>query len=75
MESTHINPQVHNGTQKIFNLESQPLTETDLLECINSLKIKNCEGYDRIPQRILSEGAMYLIEPPEGSFQINFQKK
>ena len=74
VESTRINPQVHNGTQKIFNIESQPLSETDLLECINSLKIKNCEGYDRIPQRILSEGAMYLIKPLKGLFKLIFEK-
>ena len=28
------------------------MTAIDIYECVKQLKIKNCEGYDRIPQRI-----------------------
>ena len=32
-------------------------------ECLNELKIKNCEGFDRIPLRILKSGAPILCRP------------
>ena len=32
------------------------MDESSMRECITNLKIKNSEGYDRIPQRILKEG-------------------
>ena len=39
------------------------MTDADIKECLNNIKIKNCEGYDRIPQRILVDGAIILAEP------------
>ena len=39
------------------------MTDTDILESLRSIKIKNCEGFDRIPQRILVDGADELISP------------
>ena len=31
--------------------------------CIRSIKVKNSEGFDRIPQRILVEGMVHLLPP------------
>ena len=42
------------------NVES---TATDIYESVMQLKLKNCEGYDRIPQRILIDGINALIVP------------
>ena len=39
------------------------MSSTDLKECIKGIKIKNCEGYDRIPQRILADGSTILETP------------
>jgi hypothetical protein len=33
------------------------------MECLLSLKCKNLEGFDRIPQRILKDGAEILVNP------------
>ena len=38
------------------------MTKTDIIACIKMLKIKNCEGYDRIPQRVLIDGIDLLID-------------
>ena len=38
------------------------MDESSVRECITNLKIKNREGYDRIPQRILKEGLEVLIK-------------
>ena len=39
-------------------------------ECILSLKIKNSEGYDRIPQRVLVDGVDRLAVAFEGLFKL-----
>ena len=51
------------------------MTSTDILECLKSIKNKNCEGYDRIPQRILHDGANELITPLTGLFQRIYTQK
>ena len=43
--------------------------------CIKSIKIKNCEGYDRIPQRILADGAELLLEPLSKLFEFVYSLK
>ena len=70
IENTIIDPLVHNGHQKIQTHTEFPLNESDIMECVKSLKIKNCEGYDRIPQRILSEGIEILVTPLTGLFKL-----
>ena len=42
---------------------------------LKTIKIKNCEGYDRIPQRILSDGANILIGPFTGLFERIYNQK
>ena len=44
------------------------MTDTDIIDCLQNIKIKNCEGFDRIPQRILVDGAQVLITPLKGLF-------
>ena len=39
------------------------MSSSDVEECVKNIKIKNCEGYDRIPQRILVDGITVLINP------------
>ena len=47
-----------------MNCESTPLMlSVTKLKCLKDIKIKNCEGYDRIPQRILADGAKILVKP------------
>ena len=63
ISQTVIDPNVYNGKAKINAHSKFFMTSTDIKECLKSIKTKNCEGYDRIPQRIISDGAEYLIEP------------
>ena len=39
------------------------MSESNVRKCLNGLKIKNCEGVDRVPLRILNDGAQYLSGP------------
>ena len=72
---TQINPSVYNGVNKI-NVDNEFFMERiHILECIKTIKTKNCEGYDRIPQRILSDGAEVLISPFVGLFRRIYDQK
>ena len=42
-------------------------------DCALSLKSKNAEGYDRIPQRILRDGLEYLLPPLTKLFDIIYK--
>ena len=39
------------------------MSELNIMQILKTLKIKNCEGFDRIPLRIFNEGAEILIKP------------
>ena len=54
---------VYNGRKKVNSTNKNFMTENEILEAVKSLKMKNSEGYDRIPQRILIDGIEHLIKP------------
>ena len=62
-ESVQIVPQVFNGTRKIFADSQMFMGPDEVVKCIKSIKCKNSEGYDRIPQRVLLDGVMHLQAP------------
>ena len=43
-------------------------------DCITNLKIKNSEGFDRIPQRILKEGIEVLLNPLTKLFKLIYEE-
>ena len=61
VESCRVDNDVYNGKRKVNTNDKNFMTRDNIIKAIKSIKIKNCEGYDRIPQRILSEGINYLI--------------
>ena len=63
LADTSIDPNVYNGTRKVDSEPKFFMTPTLVRECINSLKIKNTEGYDRVPQRVLVDGIDFLAGP------------
>ena len=69
ISTTEINNAVYNGKRKMEYPNEFFMTETDLTDCLKNIKIKNCEGFDRIPQRVLVDGAQILITPLKGLFQ------
>ena len=68
--NTMINNYVYNGMNKLLVVDRFFMTENDIIECIDSLKPKNCEGFDRIPVRILYDARKSLLP----SLIILFQK-
>ena len=64
-----INENVYNGTQKVRPENKMFMDPMPLKEVLSSLKIKNSEGYHRIPPRVLLDGANYLVKSFEGLFE------
>ena len=61
---------VYNGKFKVICEDKMFMTQSDVKECVLSIKIKNCESFDRIPQRIIVDGIDYLILPLTHLFKI-----
>ena len=57
-----------NGTRKEEAENKMFMDPASVREVLLSLKVKNTEGYDRIPQRILADGADFLVVSFEGLF-------
>ena len=68
-DSTTIKDDVYNGKKKTNATNKMFMDICSVKECIKSLKIKNCEGFDRIPQRILVDGAEVLDKVFAGLFE------
>ena len=51
------------------------MTEINVLKILKNLKIKNCEGFDRIPLRIFNEGAELLAKPLASLFKLIYNEK
>ena len=71
----NVDQGVYNGERKIQSNDSNFMTHYHVTNAIKDVKIKNTEGYDRIPQRILIEGADFLIGPLTLLFKIVYRDK
>jgi hypothetical protein len=66
---------VYNGKHNLITKEMHLMTELEIKEYILSLKIKNTEGYDRLPQRIIIDGVNILLRPFTGLFDLIYKYK
>jgi hypothetical protein len=74
-EGMTIDEEVWNG-KKIINSESVNFMTPERVErCLKNLKDKNCEGPDRMPLRILKDGATVLAKPLSVLFRKIYEKK
>ena len=62
-ETCKSDDEVYNGTRLMTINSENFFEETKVKICMMGLKIKNCEGHDRIPLRILNDGAEFLYKP------------
>ena len=51
------------------------MSRVRIIECVKGLKMKNTEGYDRIPQRIIIDGLESLGKPLEKLFAMIYRDK
>ena len=60
---TKVDNNVYNGKKIVTCTDRMFMGSEEIRECIMSLKPKNSEGFDRIPQRILLDGMEVLLPP------------
>ena len=75
VNSAVIDPLVYKGKTKMIAAISNFMSPPEILECVKQLKIKNCEGYDQIPQRFLIDGIDILISPLSKLFSLVYRDK
>ena len=69
VETCRVENNVYNSLKK-NGFELNFMTTRNIHDALKSIKIKNCEGYDRIPQRILVEGFEILLPPIKKLFEL-----
>ena len=66
---------VYNGAKLIHAQDEFFMTDMNIIKILKNLKIKNCEGFDRIPLRVLNEGAERLVKPLSALFRLIYDQK
>ena len=74
-QESNIDPNVYNGRQKINACNFNFMNQINVMEAIQSIKFKNTEGYDPIPQRILVDGINFLLNPISKLFKLIYEQK
>ena len=75
VETCEVDSSVYNGKRKLNCNTENFMTVENVSNAMKSVKIKNCEGYDRIPQRVLNEGAEILLKPTHKLFNLIYTTK
>ena len=70
-----IDPNVYNGRRKLEAQDINFMTSGNILRAVHSIKMKNSQGDDRIPQRILIDGISILLNPLTTLFGTIYEKK
>ena len=70
-----IDPMVYNGIKMIDAGNWMFMSTDEIMKCIKSIKLKNCEGFDRIPQRVLVDGMEHLLPPLSRLFELIYRDK
>ena len=75
VKSCKVDDSVYNGTKKVTCNDHNFMSVENIVKAFKTIKIKNCEGFDRIPQRILIEGMENLIVPAHRLFNLIYRQK
>ena len=70
-----VNNCVYNGKNKLIVASRFFMGEPEVRACLDSLKPKTCEGYDRIPVRILYDARNLLAPPLTTLFRKIYEQK
>ena len=75
VESCRVDEEVYNGNCKVTCPSLNFMTLENISRAMKSIKVKNSEGFDRIPQRIFNEGLESLLHPVHRLFNLIYSKK
>ena len=54
--NVRVDAAVYNGERIVTAIDSMFMSRQDIIQCMVNIKVKNCEGYDCISQRVLVDG-------------------
>jgi hypothetical protein len=63
------------GKKKLAAGNLMFMSTKEVQKSIESIKLKNTEGYDRIPQRVLVDGIEHLLQPFTKLFDLIYREK
>ena len=72
VENVTIDPSVQNGIQQNVIGYGDFMIRDRVYECMKQLKTKNCEGYDRIPQRFIPDGLTNRLSALNGKITLDW---
>jgi hypothetical protein len=75
LNDTSVNDAVFNGHMLVNTSDHMFMGADAVKECILSLKSKNSEGFDRIPQRIIPDGVYKLFSSLSRLFELIYEEK
>ena len=75
LEEVEVDDSVYNGRKQIATRDKFFMDLETVREIMGNLKNKNSEGYDRIPQKILHDGANILSVPMQKLMQLIYKEK
>jgi hypothetical protein len=61
VQETGTKQDSYNGRRLFDEDDEDFMRPSDIMKVLKNLKIKNCEGYDRLPLRIIAKGAELLL--------------
>jgi hypothetical protein len=70
-----VNREVYNVHRLVNGGVSMFMDTEAIISVVGSMKLKNSEGFDRIPQRVIIEGINHLIKPPTNLFKLIYAQK
>ena len=75
LSTCSVSDDVYNGNKILDAGNEFFMTERNILKILKNLKIKNCEGFDRIPLQVFNEGAELLDKPLSSLFRLIYNEK
>ena len=75
LEEVNIDENIHNGLNKVTCTNFDFMDMESVISCMKSLKTKNSEGFDRIPQKVLVDGTSILAKPMHKLMSLIYKEK
>jgi hypothetical protein len=75
LEEVNIDENIHNGFNKVTCTNFDLMDMESVISCMKSLKTKNSEGLDRIPQKVLVDGTCILARPMHKLMSLIYKEK
>jgi hypothetical protein len=74
LDKISVKDSVYNRRRLVHSENKMFMRESDIWECMKSLRANNSEGMGRIPQQILMDGKDLLVKPIVGLFELIYSQ-